>query len=104
MVEGCARARPRDSGRGVVRGVAFVVIGVTGPPVHDAGRIRLLNDSDKTVVLWRCKDEGCHDLIDRDSVPPPAEVAKSTSRYAACRTRFSCKKLERSGGSGAFRS
>jgi hypothetical protein len=67
-------ARVRD--RVIV--VAFVIVGIVvvagfasgGDPGHDRGQIRILNDTNKTVVIWRCKDEGCRDLIDRWAVQP----------------------------------
>jgi hypothetical protein len=34
------------------------------------GHVRLLNDTDRSVVIWRCKDEACESLTDRSVVEP----------------------------------
>jgi hypothetical protein len=37
---------------------------------HTVGHVRLLNDTNRTVVIWRCKDEACHSLTNRSVVKP----------------------------------
>jgi hypothetical protein len=46
---------------------------------HTVGHVRLLNDTERTVVIWRCKDEACHSLIDRSVVKPGGGGTVSTS-------------------------
>jgi hypothetical protein len=48
-------------------------------PDHTVGHVRLLNDTRRAVVIWRCKDEACHSLIDRSVVEPGGGGTVSTS-------------------------
>ena len=61
----------------VVLATVAILAGCSGD--HTVGHVRLLNDTHRTVVIWRCKDEACRTLIDKSVVKPGGGGTVNTS-------------------------